>query len=87
MQKPSIYLKLYLLWKLIMWPANYCFQESEWKNELFQALFVLRKPNSRNPFSSFSHVWQPSRKLVKGKLIPVNKKTAFTRRKVFSFPC
>jgi len=41
---------------------------------LTQALFVLRKLNSRNSFSSFPHVWQPSGKLVKGKLIPVNKK-------------
>jgi len=38
------------------------------------ALFVSRKPNSRNSFSSFSNVWQPSGNLVKGKLIPVNKK-------------
>jgi hypothetical protein len=37
-------------------------------------LFVLRKSNSRNSFSSFFNVWQPSGNLVKGKLIPVNKK-------------
>ena len=38
------------------------------------ALFVSRKPNSWNLFSSFSHVWQPSGKLVKGKLFPVKRK-------------
>ena len=37
-------------------------------------LFVLRKSNSRNSFSSFFNVWQPSGNLVKEKLIPVNKK-------------
>jgi hypothetical protein len=38
------------------------------------ALFISRKPNSRNSFFSFFNVWQPSENLVKGKLIPVNKK-------------
>ena len=50
------------------------------------ALFVSMKLNFRNSVSSFSNVWQPSGKLVKQKLIPVNKEIAFTRRKVFSFP-
>ena len=57
------------------------------KFEVSCTLFVSRKLNSRNSVSSFFNVWQPSRKLIKEKLIPVNKEIAFTRRKVFSFPC
>jgi len=37
-------------------------------------LFVLKKLNSRNLFFLFFNVWQPSENLIKGKLIPVNKK-------------
>ena len=47
-------------------------------------MFVSRKTNSWNSFSSFSHVWQQHGKLVNGNLIPVNTENAtLTEESVF----
>jgi len=47
-------------------------------------VFVSRKTNSWNSFSSFSHVWQQHGKLVNGNLIPVNTENAtLTEESVF----
>ena len=47
-------------------------------------MFVFKKINFWNSFSSFSHVWQQHGKLVNGNLIPVNtENTTLTKESVF----